>query len=351
MSDYIRNTFKNNSDLFGTIKALAGVNDFTDNEVTNLVDLTNRRLKMAYNTSPMWDRYVVISEKRNVSSFVLQPGLDLNNYDFTDFYKIGTDSAEPKGDVYVPSRLLDGLNNHFVFRKNTSDKWEFQLQNWTFDLNTKIWTASGATTTLATQQDVDSQGVAISRETPADVVDFGTVSSLGGILTLKKTQLVPYDQTVRSSTNIGTQVSLTPIHDFIRIHRDQSFLNNSSTEYNFYVDHLGAHILNATDVEEIFVTYKKPLFFSRDVSNGSITISDPVTSLTTGQRIPSEFFQYTAHGVYADFLRMDGQHDKAAFEEQKADMFLATELERIDIINNNNSLNHKFSTYVNTSSR
>jgi hypothetical protein len=58
-----------------------------------------------------------------------------------------------------------------------------------------------------------------------------------------------------------------------------------------------------------------------------------------------------AHGTYADFLRMDGQHDKAAFEEQKADMFLATELERIDIINNNNSLNHKFTTYVNTSSR
>ena len=345
MSDYIRNTFKNNSDLFSTIKALAGVNDFTDNEVTNLVDLTNRRLKMAYNTSPMWDRYVVISEKRNVSSFVLQPGLGVDTYDFTDFYKIGTDSAEPKGDVYVPSRIIIDLNQNFVFRKNTSDKWEFQLQNWTFDLNTKIWTASGTKTILATQQDTDS------KETPADVVDFGTVSSFGGILRLKKTQLVPYDQTVRSSSNTATQVSLTPVHDFIRIHKDPSFLNRSSTEYNFYVDHLGAHILNATDVEEIFVTYKKPLSFSRNVSNGSITISDPVTSLTTGQTIPSEFFQYTAHGVYADFLRMDGQHDKAAFEEQKADLFLATELERIDIINNNNSLNHKFSTYINTSSR
>ena len=48
---------------------------------------------------------------------------------------------------------------------------------------------------------------------------------------------------------------------------------------------------------------------------------------------------------------MDGQDDKAAFEEQKADLFLATELERIDIINNNNSLNHKISTYVNRSTK
>ena len=57
------------------------------------------------------------------------------------------------------------------------------------------------------------------------------------------------------------------------------------------------------------------------------------------------------HGVYADFLRMDGQHDKGAFEESQAQLFIETELERIDIINNNNSLNHKFSTYINTSSR
>lgn len=80
--------------------------------------------------------------------------------------------------------------------------------------------------------------------------------------------------------------------------------------------------------------------------------SDSLLSFDSSyEQIPLEFFNYTAHGTYADFLRMDGQHDKAAFEEQKADMFLATELERIDIINNNNSLNHKISTYVNRSTR
>ena len=68
-------------------------------------------------------------------------------------------------------------------------------------------------------------------------------------------------------------------------------------------------------------------------------------------QIPNEFFSYTAHSVYADFLRLDGQTDKAFAEESQADNILALELEQIDIINNRNSLNHKFSTYVNTSSR
>ena len=100
---------------------------------------------------------------------------------------------------------------------------------------------------------------------------------------------------------------------------------------------------NTADESTVYVTYKKPI---QDQTTGLI-----ISSLTSGTEIPTEFFNYTAHATYADFLRMDGQHDKAAFEEQKAELFLATELERIDIINNNNSLNHKFSTYVNTSSR
>ena len=97
---------------------------------------------------------------------------------------------------------------------------------------------------------------------------------------------------------------------------------------------------------EVFVTYKKNIV---NTSTGRILTS--TLNLDSGTEIPSEFFNYTAHGGYADFLRMDGQHDKGAFEENQAELFLATELERIDIINNNNSLNHKFSTYINTSSR
>ena len=48
---------------------------------------------------------------------------------------------------------------------------------------------------------------------------------------------------------------------------------------------------------------------------------------------------------------MDGQIQKAIAEETIAENYLASELEKIDIRNNNNSINHKFSTYVNRQSR
>jgi len=103
------------------------------------------------------------------------------------------------------------------------------------------------------------------------------------------------------------------------------------------VDANGANILNITNDNDTsaFVTYKKELpTFTADSTD-----------------FPLEFFYFVAHAAYADFLRMDGQHGKALTEEQIAQNFLDIELEKIDIRNNNNSINHKFSTYVNRQSR
>ena len=101
--------------------------------------------------------------------------------------------------------------------------------------------------------------------------------------------------------------------------------------------------VKSSDQSEVYVTYQKPIL--------NQTTHDVVSNLNSGSQVPTEFFNYTAHGAFADFLRMDGQHDKASVEEQKAGLFLATELERIDIINNNNSLNRKISTYINRTLR
>jgi len=141
-------------------------------------------------------------------------------------------------------------------------------------------------------------------------------------------QVVPFEQTnpLRST-----------ISEFQRIHRDAPFLNTGSMEYNFYVDSSGAHIINlgGTDANSVFVTYKKKF---EDFTE-------------TSQDIPEEFFYFAAHATYADFLRMDGQTSKAFDEENKASTYLATELEKLDIISNNNNVRRKFTTYVSTQSR
>ena len=158
------------------------------------------------------------------------------------------------------------------------------------------------------------------------------------VLTVLPKNLVPYDETGRDS-----------ISEFIRIHRKRAFLNLSRVEYDFFVDGTGANILNITSTvdNQAFVTYKKELtLFATD----SFTTEAQFIS-NTADKVPLEFFNYLAHASYADFLRMDGQHGKALTEEQLADGFLFTELEKIDIRSNNNSINHKFSTYVNRQSR
>ena len=157
--------------------------------------------------------------------------------------------------------------------------------------------------------------------------------------------VVGEERTVSSSLIAFTQADKNNIAEFIRIHRTQPFLRNSALEFEFYVQSDGAHILNLTtaDADSAFVTYKKEL---SDIPSTWNLTGDKVT-----QEIPLEFFYYTAHSTYADFLRMDGQHEKALAEEQIAGQYLANELEKTDQIMNNNTVKKRINTYVSQQSR
>jgi hypothetical protein len=157
--------------------------------------------------------------------------------------------------------------------------------------------------------------------------------------------VVGEERTVASSVIAFTQTSKNDIAEFIRIHRTQPFVRNSALEFDFFVQSDGANILNLTtaDADSAFVTYKKEL---TDIPSTWDLDGDKST-----QEIPLEFFYYVAHSVYADFLRMDGQHDKALAEEQVAQNYLANELDKTDQIMNNNTVKKRFNTYVSNQSR
>ena len=140
-----------------------------------------------------------------------------------------------------------------------------------------------------------------------------------------------------ASTIPYTEASKNNIHEFIRIHRTQPFLRNSALEFDFYVDASGAHILNLTtaDASSAFVTYKKEL--------------PQFTASSTD--IPGEWFFFLAHTAYADFLRMDGQTEKALSEEQVAQIYIAMELEKVDNMSNNNIPLKRFSTHTSRQAR
>ena len=114
-------------DLFKLIRSLAGVSSFTAQEQGDISRLINRRLSKAYNTSPIWDRYVVSNEERNVNSFTLS-GLsdsDANTVYNGAYYLLGlrSDNSAP---VYVKSKENTNLSPLIVTKDASTNQWTLQ---------------------------------------------------------------------------------------------------------------------------------------------------------------------------------------------------------------------------------
>lgn len=111
---------------------------------------------------------------------------------------------------------------------------------------------------------------------------------------------------------------LDTIGTFLKIQAVAPYTTTSPQDFNFYVDSAGAKLITSASPSVAFVTYKKVL-------------SD-VYGETTGMQplIPSEWFDYMAHGVYADYLRAEGQQEKSQLADQEASMILNDELVQIE---------------------
>jgi len=120
--------------------------------------------------------------------------------------------------------------------------------------------------------------------------------------------VVPYTESGKSS-----------IDTYLRIHVQAPYVTTSVQEYDIMVTSDGAKLVAGnTAPTSAFVTYKAQL---------SDTYGDGAGESTS---IPAEWFQYMAHGTYADYLRAEGQQEKAALADQEADMLLQEEMIRID---------------------
>jgi len=319
-------------DLFKLIQSLAGVSSFATTETDDIANLINRRYFEAYQTIQMWPRYLVESEERTLSSFLVSGYTD-DSYNGL-FYKYGDDSNGNA--VYVRTQKLStGVRSGTAYVFNTSNKtWSFQGGSYSRNVETGVVTFTGATT-INIQRDTS-----IEYDNPWDVV-WAQLS--GGLPQVTKVQTVAYTELVPGYTSSDAVVDRETISEFIRIHRQDAFLNNSAREYDFFINNEGANVLNVANSEDtsVFVTYKKK--FTPFTTSSDFT--------TSTEEVPSEFFHYIAHAAYSDFLRMDGQHDKAQLEQDNAQQYLALELERVDVIMNQTTVNKRFSTYVNRQSR
>jgi hypothetical protein len=84
-------------------------------------------------------------------------------------------------------------------------------------------------------------------------------------------------------------------------------------------------VLNSTDV---FVTYRKDLE-SVVTDGGAYTSGSFGDESGDNPNIPYQFFEYCAFGAYADFLRGDGQTEKAQVEDQNSELILVSEIDKV----------------------
>jgi hypothetical protein len=332
-------------DLFKLIQSLAGVGSFAPTEADDVANLINRRFLQAFNESPIWPRYLVTSEERdiislNISGLATGTSSDSSSVVNGNYILLGQDDgangAVAGTNVYY-NAALGTSDTTVIYKRASTNRWEVEGSgNIAINSDGTISVQSGMGVAVTLLVEADTQ----KKDNPSEVVTWTlTAANLSGTPLIVDKQLIPYAQTGRDT-----------IGSFNRIHRKKAFLNQSAIEYDFFVDFDGANILNITSTTDnsAFVTYKKQF------TPFSITVSDPVVVADfTGStvEVPAEFFAYLAHATYADFLRMDGQTDKAFAEENTASVSLALELEKIDIISNNNTVNKRFSTYVNRQSR
>jgi len=121
-----------------------------------------------------------------------------------------------------------------------------------------------------------------------------------------------------------------------RIHKTDPTDTRYPEEYT-YVSKLNSggypsvKIINPTVLHQknVFVTYRKDLTDVIADGNSAFTSGSFGDESADNPNIPYQFFEYCAFGAYADFLRGDGQTDKAQVEDQNSELILVSEIDKV----------------------
>jgi hypothetical protein len=125
-------------------------------------------------------------------------------------------------------------------------------------------------------------------------------------------------RTVTSKNVPYAQAGLDTVGTFLKIQAVAPYTTASPQDYNFYVDSAGAKLITSATPANAFVTYKKILADTYGETTG------------LQSAVPSEWFDYIAHGVYSDYLRAEGQQEKSIAADQEASLILEDELIQVD---------------------
>jgi len=375
-------TNKTYAELLSLIESKFGAGNLAAVEQTAVLQLVNNRAYEAYQTSPSWPRYLVTGEPRTIIAnqvipydedgfnvigaghdaanglyqsagehesvaLYLKDGNTLSfkisvyaaNTDYVGTYKLDS-SYDLGGSSYDKGVWVNQTNpNKVMVYKHDSNRWDL------YDISTGSSEANHASEKLLPWQtgfsgvtfvDTPDEAYALYKPSTWKIIKETPTASTN--LYMNGSAALPTESSwaISNALNPAPVVfDLESIMEFVRVHRNRPLLNNSTAEYEFYVDDRGANLMNVfpTDSGSAFATYKKEF-----------------VAIATDSTIPREWFFFIAHGVYADLLRIEGKTEEGIAEETVAQNYLSIELEKVNNMNNTNVL-RKFSTHVSSQSR
>ncbi len=302
------------SELFSLIQALCGV-VFASIETPRIKALINRRALRAYRSSNYWTRFLKIGEERAVG-----PG---GSPSVQASVEIGTDNSKLKFTANPISFVgADGNNCRVRAIDPGTNNASLSSSQSGYDLTISLGTdSSGYPKSTALQ----IKYLLLDSFLPPILCDFGNGSNGSGVYEAHDYVLLEGGANAVPPLDIPENVvpysesGLQPIDTFLRVYKQEPYVSASVQEYDIMVTAIGATLvcgdLNPT---EAFVTYKAQLVDTYGDGSGEVPT------------IPAEWYQYIAHGTYADYLRAEGQQEKAVIADQEAEMLLQDELIRLD---------------------
>jgi len=192
-------------ELFKLIRSLAGVGSFSTSELDDIANLINRRFLQIFNESPIWPRYFVPSEKRDILALTLSGATASTDTTVNQNYKLLGSNTTGGSNVY------QGATTTTVIIYNTGTAWRVDTAASAAEQASGTFTVTGGT-----QQFIEAD--TNKKDNITEVETFTGRDSSTDSLLVEGKNLVPFAQT--GKTTIGS---------FNRVFRKQPFLNQSAT--------------------------------------------------------------------------------------------------------------------------
>lgn len=300
-------TTRTYAQVLADIEALAGV-DLAAEEEARVGYFINRRARKAYDRCEYWPRFLVAAEERQVTSGGLLVASEAGKSDIDTLLRLH--NADPYKTAYT---------NEYVQWHQTLDG--YQITGWASEAYSL---ATGYAITEVSTLSEDLTAYTISRQVSSTEYDSGTAYPKVTLVYISSWNLRYYSDASETDPPTWTALLADPS-------------DPTSAGGGFYASSGGASgqaTVATTSLYGVYATYKKAL---------NTTYSD-------GSSIPGEWADYIVHGAYSDWLRSEGQQEKAAIAELEAEDYLQDQLEKVSRQNGNN-VQTRVITYANTQYR